>query len=112
MEYKDNIQWYEIAVDIVPDINNKRHNRFYVSVSLWTEWEEFGNKRYSYDPFVGNYVNRQEFFKITNERNDIQHIIIADTILDLDIALELEENLVKGFRSCEEEHGFNKKAGE
>ena len=111
MNNQEKLTWYEITVDVIPDINDKRHNFFYVSVSQWSEWEEFGNMRYNYNPFVGNYCNRRNFLDHVQDRH-ADHIIIADTIMDLDTALKLEEYLVKGFRSDDEAHGFNQKVGE
>lgn len=107
MEENEKMIWYEVAVDVVPDKKNIRHNLFYVSVSRWEEWEENGNARFNYNPFEGKYVNRRDYFEKTKGRDDINHIIVADTIIDKTMALELEEYLVKGFRSCEGEHGFN-----
>ena len=112
MYKKGKLTWYEVALEVVPDKADIRHNYFYVTVSRWEEWEEFGNNRYTYDPFIGNYMNRQEYFRLTHGRDDVTHIVVADTLMTLEEALALEEYLVKGLRSTEKQHGFNKKVGE
>lgn len=108
MEEKDKLIWYEISVDVIPIIGTKQ-NKFYVEVNEYSQYsDDFGNMRYSINPRIGEY-NNNDYWKAIQGRDDIKCIIIADTIMTLDEALKLEEYLVSGFRSCNEEFGYNKR---
>lgn len=110
MEKKDKnngmLVWYEITVDVIPDDGT---NKFYVEVNEWSQYEEFGNLRLGINPKIGNYDNGKEYKEIALKTNDIMHIVVADTIMNKEEALRLEENLVQGFRSYCKEHGWNKR---
>ena len=119
MDNKDNekLTWYEIIVDIIPTTTvyeNKliRTPKFYVRVMQFEEYKENGHVRMAVDPEIGKYENSVEYNNAVYSRDDIKSVVIADTIMDADVAWKLEENLVNGFRSSDEEYGFNKKVGE
>lgn len=119
MDNKDNekLTWYEIIVDIIPTTavyENKliRTPKFYVRVMQFEEYKENGHVRMGVDPEIGKYSNSVEYSIAVEGRDDIESIIIADTIMDADVAWKLEENLVNGFRSSDAEYGYNRKVGE
>ena len=117
MEKQEKMIWYEVTLGVLPGVTsfeNKviRYPRFYVNVTQWEQYEEYGKIRLSINPHIGKYDNFEEFDKRVQGRDDIQSIVIADTIIEKQMALDLEEQLVKCLKTCEMEHGFNKKVGE
>lgn len=117
MDNKDKLTWYEVIVDIIPTTSTHedkliRTPKFYVRVMQFEEYKENGHVRMGVDPEIGKYSNSAEYSIAVEGRDDIESIIIADTIMDADVAWKLEENLVNGFRSSDAEYGYNRKVGE
>lgn len=109
MDKKDELIWYEITVCVVPN-KDTAINQFYVEVNEFKQYTDKLNQiRFGINPRIGKYDNCDEFWEKTRSRNDIKTIIVADTIIDYEEALKLEENLVSGLRSCNEKFGFNKR---
>lgn len=109
MDKTQKMIWYEITVTIVPQ---EGCNKFYIGVNKWEQYEERGNVRIEMTPDMGKYDNFNEYCDATSKVSGVRHLTIADTITSLEEALELEEILVQGFRSSEENNGFNKRRKE